>query len=596
MSAQWVDTLVVGVTYETDEKSAKSAIGRMNGIGKSLLAGAAALTGAAVGLTGFAISQAMAQDETAKLAGTLRTSTEEMTALQYAAERSGVPMSGLHTTLERLSRSLTEAAVDAGSKSAIAFEEMGISARHADGSLKNTAAILPEIAGGLQGITDEGRRSEIMIDLLGRSSARLEGFMGQGEDGINALTDRARELGFVLDSEAAANSEALADAMLDLKSALGVVGREVGDTIIPHVTAAATAFVDWFTASDNWLKLGVDKGVEALAWSLDQLHHPLGQAVAGSIAFVGTGATLVKTASMVGTAFQMMGISIAAGTYPITAGAAVIAAGVAVFVGAGALLLGIIDEIKTTAEGGDSVMRRLADSFGLGDELARGLAAGLSIAGDTFDIFLIAMSEGSSMLIDDMKSFGGAVSDGIDWVADLATQAAEAVPMLKPLAEMLQTMADGLGAFTKGNIGGWVNLLEGAAGFTGRLADGELTEGERGGIAAVGLGGVAGTVELANLREQRGFGASRDERGAYRQSYIEAGTGAQQDAVGGFLGMFSSEAPAVPMATPRGGDVSVSPSVSLTLTGSSPAELARAAGAAVERATLEQLDELEAMS
>ena len=524
--ATFVETLVVGVRYQIDMgslavvtrsfkrsaaslSSAASKIAdisrRSLGVATAQLGATASVLGdvagaavvASVALGGFAINQALTQDATAKMAAALNTTTEELTALEFAADRSGISSSQLTTTLERLNRGATKAAQDGASPAAKAFRDLGISARDAAGDLKSPAELLPEIAQGLLGVTDTGRQSEIQIELLGRSALRMGALLGQGSRGIKDLTDQAADFGAVISSEAAANSEAFVDSLTNLKSTSAALGRQLGDALIPHLTKAFGATAEWLKTSDNFVRVGMARTIAALTVTLAALQTPLGQAVAGTVALAGSAKILEKIA-------LRLGISLGVVTLPVAAVGAVVAVAVLA-----------IDDLIVTMQGGDSVIRRMADSLGVGEEAVTILGASAEIATDLIAVGFIAAKEAVLLTID-------GIAETAMWMGELVDVASVAFPALKGVAVALTAIGDAVSS-----IPNLPNLLlaqvpkiargfEEAAEVTGRLRTGDLTEEETGKIAgAFGASsqsnskigtGVATLLESSAQRRETGAG------------------------------------------------------------------------------------------
>lgn len=494
----WIEALVVGVKYEVDQRSLATVEKQFGQAASVLSMGASAIVGVGAAVVGLSLRQAAGQNATAKYAKELRTTTEELTALQYATERTGVAESAMTEGLKALGVRLTQGATDPASAASEALREMGLSARDASGGLKSPAAFLPELARGLEGVADEGKRSEFAIALLGESAQRLEPLLAEGGDGIEALTARAERYGIVLSSEAAANSEALSDALLDLKSVGWGLSRQLGDTVIPHITRAAEAMTDWLLASDSFVRASVERGVDALAWSLDKLDTPLGKAVAGAGA-AGTAIVGLKySISALNVGLKGLGVAWGIGFWPLTAIIGTIALG--------ALAL---DELIVTAQGGDSVLRSFADALGVGDEAVRILQASSQIATDTLVAGWNLATEAVLMTRDQLQ-------DAAAWVSDVAARAGEAHPALQGIADVIQSIADTISGLFQTGVGDFAGWLEGIAGLTGRLRGGELTEADKARLASQGLGSVVVGSESAAFREQYGRGLGAMQAGARR--------------------------------------------------------------------------------
>lgn len=380
---KYVDRLVVGVGYETDSASIGRVMREFNGAFTSLTGYAAAITAAAGAGAAFAISQASAMDEVGDLSAQLRTTTADLTAMQWAALKSGVGMQQLEGSLLRLDMALGEASSGTG-PAAEAFAALGIRVKNADGTLKSSVGTLTEIAAGLRGVEDEGRRAQILTDLFGRSAARLRPLLDSGAEGIAALTDEARRLGLVLSEESA---EAAGRLMDELDASRGIIrgmGWAIADELIPPLTDVVADFNAWLLAADGLPRTGLDRFIRGLSWTLEKLETPTGKAVAGVTLLagalgaargIGLAATAAKAIPGVGGLVGSMGSALRVAG-PL--GLVVLAVALA------------IDDLKVTAEGGDSVLRRLADSLGVGEEASEAAAAGAGMLGAAWDAAVAA--------------------------------------------------------------------------------------------------------------------------------------------------------------------------------------------------------------
>lgn len=552
--SRFVETLVVGIKFKVDKSSlnrvkkllagaddalAKSAskvaskglqtrLGRLRAIGSDIAeefsrvgvvmgAAAVATVGVSTAIAGFAINQALSQDSLAKMAAALNTSTEELSALEFAADRSGISSSQLTTTLERLNRSATKAAQEGTSASGKAFKDLGISARDAAGNLKSPAELLPEIADGLLGVKDTGRASEIQIELLGRSALRMGALLGTGARGIKDLTDQAADFGAVIDSQAAANSEAFVDSLTNLKSTSGALARQLGDTVIPHLTGAFGATAEWLKTSDNFVRVGLQRAIAGITVVLNGLRTPLGQVTAGFTvlgAAVSVGGPLLKGLPLIGPAITSVGAALGLAAGPATA----LAAGIAFTVLA-------VDDLIVTIQGGDSVIRRMADAFGVGAETVDILGASVEITTDLIAIGFIVAD-------DTIRTFIDGLADAVAWAGKLADQAADTFPVLQSVADAINSISLGIKNIptVKDIFGNLAANLEGVADVTGRARTGELTEQETAAFGADFFGArIATSLESSAQRAETGRGFGFGEGKARRREIEDLGLALRQE-------------------------------------------------------------------
>ena len=518
--AEFVETLTVGVVFAIDSGGAKKIQRQFQGYASSLKAagkrlgdiggqtigaarvglgrvasgfasvGTAAagmstlVVGAGVALGAFGVSQAMAQSETAKLAKGMRSSTEELTTLQFAAKRTGVEGGALIEVMRALGANITRGAIEPTSAQAKALNAMGLSARNAAGDLKSPVEILPEMAAKLEGMTDSAQRSDIMIKLMGESASKLEPLLAVGASGIAMMSDEARRLGAVLSNEAAANSEELVDSLQDLRSVTGALARRVGDEMIPHLTDAANATTEWLLTTDNFMRVGFGRAIVGLSFALDGLHTPLGQAVAGTVGFGAAVGALSKALPALNAGLKVLGVTTSVGLLPLT-----VAIGTVAAVGL------VIDDLLVTLDGGQSTIRRFADSLGVGDEVVSILGSTVTIATDSIALGFTIMGEAVTLSLD-------ALGDGVEIMGDVADGAAEAFPPLKFVADAIDTIGeaiDGLPNLPQFLLGSLSKNLAGVADITTRARAGDIDPDLIAGLAASDVGPPSASLGVRDL-------------------------------------------------------------------------------------------------
>lgn len=562
MADTFVERLVVGVGFKTDTGSLKGVMSEFRGAFTALTGFATALTGAAVAGATFALTQAANIDETAKLAGALRTNTEELTAMQFAMGRSGLDAKVFEQTMIRLDTSISDAATNTGGPAAEAFRALGLSTHFADGTLRDAVGSVSDIAGAMSEMSDEGVKGTAIYDLFGRQSARLRPLLESGAEGIEALTTRAEELGLVLGSKAAAEGEALMDSMEGLQGVVRGLGWQISGVLIPPMTRAVDGLTDWLSAGDGIIRLGLDRVTNGLAWAMRALETPAGRV---ATIFTGLGAVLgaTKAASFGAGALRAVPLvgQLASGMASVAPQAALLAAGVAI---AGLA----IEDLVVTAEGGDSVLRRFADSLGVGEETAGILAGVGDLATSSWDAFLVIMTEVGkefAVLLPTWEDIGTSMEDLAEAVG-LPRDAFEG--LLSTVKELIGTglpewLSD-ISSAISGSAQGFKSLAAFARGDPSVIFTGDPIDPDSPGF-------VGDLVRTAGSARERVTGST---------GLDESTTPAQQSA----LAQSFIVAPGI----------AVNPSVTVQ-SGASSADVAAAAGDAVERETRRQLDAVDGL-
>jgi len=94
--------------------------------------------------------------------------------------------------------------------------------------------VLKEAATKLAKMTDETKQVALATDIFGaRYGTQLLPMLKEGGEGIEALMEKAKELGIVMSTEAAAKAAEFNDRITDLKESVGGMGRSIGEILIP---------------------------------------------------------------------------------------------------------------------------------------------------------------------------------------------------------------------------------------------------------------------------------------------------------------------------------------------------------------------------
>jgi hypothetical protein len=224
----------------------KAAFASVKGGLASIGSSAVALTGmlgsifvglSVVGFVGKVKQAVNAMDAVAKSAQKAGTSTENLSALNFAAGQSGVK--DMTKSLVALVDSLDKAKSGTG-PAAEAFKALRIDPAQFTDSSDALDAIAERFAAMPNGVN----KSALAIDLFGKKiGPELIPLLNQGRDGIQALKDEAAALGVVVGGDAARAAEQFNDNLDKLKKTADGLGFEVADDILPGLNQITKAMV-----------------------------------------------------------------------------------------------------------------------------------------------------------------------------------------------------------------------------------------------------------------------------------------------------------------------------------------------------------------
>jgi hypothetical protein len=192
-----------------------SSIGLLAGGGITLsLAGAASAIRTMVG----ALDDL---DEASQAAGV---SAVALAELRQGAAQAGVGASELDTAVTRLNVKLADAA--AGNEQAAAlFRALGVAVTDTNGKVRDTDAVLADVAEQFAGYADGANKSALAVDLFGRAGARLIPYLNQGADGLRVYSG--------LTEETVKQSAALQSEFDKLSAATKRWGYELAGVVVP---------------------------------------------------------------------------------------------------------------------------------------------------------------------------------------------------------------------------------------------------------------------------------------------------------------------------------------------------------------------------
>jgi hypothetical protein len=165
------------------------------------------------------INIADSMDELSKRTGI---AVETLSALSNTAALAGSSQEELGSALIRLNKSIAEAA--SGSKDqALAFTNLGVSVRDAEGNIRSTVEVLSDIADAFSRVDDGAIKTQYQMALFGKSGANLNEFLSKGSAGI-------KEFGATVSTEFAEQSATFKDN-IDLLSQK--IQEKIGQKSLP---------------------------------------------------------------------------------------------------------------------------------------------------------------------------------------------------------------------------------------------------------------------------------------------------------------------------------------------------------------------------
>ena len=246
-----MDTALNGV--EGRARDAQAELKKVGQAGDRLMK-TGAMMGAAVVGSLVATTKAAADygDEIAKAAGKTGMTTEAISGLRYAAEQSGVAFGNLEMGLARMQRSAVMAA-EGGNRTAEVYQRLGVNVRDSAGNIKSGDVLFTELAQAISEVQNPTERAALAMEIFGRSGAQMLPLFKDGAAGIAELTDRAEQLGLILDAESAAAAERFNDSLSDLKMGAMAISNSLAQSLFPALSQNNEAIAEALGGVSKWI-------------------------------------------------------------------------------------------------------------------------------------------------------------------------------------------------------------------------------------------------------------------------------------------------------------------------------------------------------
>jgi len=180
---------------------------------------------------------------------------ERLSELAYAAEQSGADLATLEAGVRRMQKTIAEAA--GGSESALeALVNLGLSVQQLAGLSPDQQFTL--IADRLAQIADPAQRAAAAMKVFGQAGTQLLPMVADGAAGIEALSQRARDLGLVMSTEDAQAAVVFGDLVSDLWKTVKMGVFVIGAALAPILSDLTERVMGVITSVSDWIKQNKD--------------------------------------------------------------------------------------------------------------------------------------------------------------------------------------------------------------------------------------------------------------------------------------------------------------------------------------------------
>ncbi len=240
-------------SFDVDTSAAAS---KLSGIGKSLenvtsTLGAlgSAFIGSAVvhGMREFIQGQIEAGSKVNDTSEKLGIGVDELQRFQLAAGMAGVGSEEAAKGLQFLSKNVGEAV--GGSKGAVeTFAKLGISLKDANGDVRETGDLIPEVADAFEGMKSDAERTAMAMKIFGKAGASMIPMLKGGSKGLAEMSAEYDRLGGGMSEDFVKAADAAGDEIDKLKFAIHGWKSQMAMAVLPIITRFVVKAQGWIGA------------------------------------------------------------------------------------------------------------------------------------------------------------------------------------------------------------------------------------------------------------------------------------------------------------------------------------------------------------
>jgi len=187
----------------------------------------------AVGSARLVKDTANVNQEFVRMAERTGVSVEALSSLRLAYDELGLSSQDIEKTFTELAKRIDETRTSEDAR--LRFQQLGVQITDTEGKLRSIDDIFDDVADGLAQTGDATRRMALAQQLFGDSGQRLISVVGKGSEALDEMRRKADDLGYVIGTEAATQSDRLATALHDVTAEIGGLKG-----------AVATGFIEGF--------------------------------------------------------------------------------------------------------------------------------------------------------------------------------------------------------------------------------------------------------------------------------------------------------------------------------------------------------------
>lgn len=234
------------------------------GVASGMAAIGAAGAGVVTAIGTMALKAGQSADDINTLSAQTGLATDQIQMFKYASETIDVSLDTLTGSMAKLTKNMSTASKGSGDVYD-AFNQLGVSFKNTDGTLRNNQDVFNECIHALGEMENETERDALAMKLFGKSAQDLNPLIKGGADTLAQMSKQAKQLGIILDQETLDKANAFNDQVDLLKAnasgAFSALGSEIAGELVPYMEELNSVTMD---AIGNLIQAFREDGLEGL--------------------------------------------------------------------------------------------------------------------------------------------------------------------------------------------------------------------------------------------------------------------------------------------------------------------------------------------
>ena len=190
-------------------------------------------------VAGSVAQWAKAGDEVHKMSIRTGVSTEKVSELRFALEQSGTDLGGFEKAMKRMALFVGDASEESEIQVQV-LKDLGLEYKDLEGQSPEEVFDILSVA--IAGVDDDLKRAALAQDVFGGAGTKLLPLFDAGVEGMAAMAAEARDLGVVLDQDAANKAANFSDALNATQTLLRGMAFTIAEVVGPVITVLLRIF------------------------------------------------------------------------------------------------------------------------------------------------------------------------------------------------------------------------------------------------------------------------------------------------------------------------------------------------------------------